>query len=370
MVRGPYFIRFKPAPMLITHLMSEFIGTFFLILTVSLCLQQSTTLGNFAPIGIGFMFCSLVFAFGYISSAVMNPAVGLSFWLLELLGTKKTILYAIVQVFSALCAAFMGWFLLGNGNGLWAPVPRSDSAVDIVRACMAEFVYTFGLMTMVLNVACSRQRDNQHYGLGLGFFVASGAFCVGSVSGAAFNPALATALQIVTCIAHDCRPVQYLWLYWIFPTLGTTAATFVFAAMHPVDLDEDGDYEEEDDEEDLDDEEDEDVEEDFYTNYFDGNNDERRTKQLPTGQGGTGSTKIDGNGGDFTNNLPPDNSGDSIKAKTPEGHANPTSLVGIAPNYSADGDAEKAFALPQLSEGHGERMLSGRDDDGAELSSG
>ena len=244
MPRRPRLIRYQPAPTLITHLMGEFVGTFFFVLTISLTLQQPEAVGGLAPIAIGFVFCSMVFSFGYISSAVFNPAVAIGLWVLELMDTVKTLLYIVTEVTAATSAGFIAWFLVGDGDGCKAPAPKTDKAVDIFRSGIAEFIYTFGLMSAVLHVACSRQRDNQHYGLGLGVFIAAGVFAIGGISGGAINPSVALGLQLPMCAAVDCRPARYFWLYWVFCIGGAVTASFVFALMHPVDVDDSDDEEE------------------------------------------------------------------------------------------------------------------------------
>ena len=60
---------------------------------------------------------------------------------------------------------------------------------DALRALVAEFLFTFALVYVVINVATAKlNADNSFYGLAIGFAVMSGAFAVGGTSGAAFNP--------------------------------------------------------------------------------------------------------------------------------------------------------------------------------------
>ena len=64
-----------------------------------------------------------------------------------------------------------------------------------------------------------------------GFTVLAGAFAVGSVSGALFNPAVAVAAVIL-----GMMPAQTIWLYVIAELLGGTLAAFVFRFLNPDDL--------------------------------------------------------------------------------------------------------------------------------------
>ncbi|MEY2412424.1 MAG: aquaporin [Acidobacteriaceae bacterium] len=62
-------------------------------------------------------------------------------------------------------------------------------------ARLAEFLFTFALVFVVLNVATSKgTSSNSFYGLAIGMTVMTGAFAVGSISGGAFNPAVAVGI--------------------------------------------------------------------------------------------------------------------------------------------------------------------------------
>jgi hypothetical protein len=75
--------------------------------------------------------------------------------------------------------------LLGYGPA----TPASTGGIGSML--VVEFLFTFALCYVVLNVATARgTARNSFYGLAIGFPVASGAFAVGSISGGAFNPGL------------------------------------------------------------------------------------------------------------------------------------------------------------------------------------
>ena len=63
---------------------------------------------------------------------------------------------------------------------------------------MVEFLFAFALVFVVLNVATTdATAGNSYYGLAIGFTVTAGAYAVGFVSGAAFNPAVAIGGLVV-----------------------------------------------------------------------------------------------------------------------------------------------------------------------------
>jgi aquaporin Z len=107
--------------------------------------------------------------------------------------------------------------------------PASSFLPPVVGAFLAEFLFTFALVYVVLNVATAKATDgNSYFGLAIGFTVLAGAFAVGQVSGAAFNPAVAIGASIVGQL-----PWSSLWLYLVAELLAGAAAAFVFKALNP-----------------------------------------------------------------------------------------------------------------------------------------
>jgi glycerol uptake facilitator-like aquaporin len=104
---------------------------------------------------------------------------------------KKALTYSVVQFLGGILGAAYSVLVHGKtGDGLAAPIPSDLSTFGVLRAIAAEVLVTFCLVTVVLQVACSRQKDNQFYGFAIGMTVLSGAMTVGGVSGGAFNPAI------------------------------------------------------------------------------------------------------------------------------------------------------------------------------------
>src|SRR5919202_530700 len=65
-------------------------------------------------------------------------------------------------------------------------------------ALLAEFLFTFALAYVVLNVATAAgTAGNSYYGLAIGFTVLTGAYAVGGVSGGVFNPAVAVGITVM-----------------------------------------------------------------------------------------------------------------------------------------------------------------------------
>lgn len=197
----------------------EAIGTFFLMLTIGLVVIEPGA-GAFAPLAIGSVLMVMVFAGGHVSGAHYNPAVTLGVFLRGKASGADVAVYWVAQVVGALLAAVAIQLL--TSTALIVPL-----AVDPVRALLAEFLFTFALVYVVLNVATARGNEgNSHYGLAIGFTVLAGAYSVGAISGGAFNPAVAVGL-----IALGIAPLASIWIYLVANLAGGAAAALVFNVL-------------------------------------------------------------------------------------------------------------------------------------------
>lgn len=208
----------------------EFIGTFLLVLTIPLSVISNAEV---APIAIGFMLTAMVFSFGYISGGHFNPMVSLSVFLCTREFTKvKLFVYCIAQMAGAFAAVF--YCVLIHGPQFPTPNPGLDMW-NMFRAFMAESVFTFILSSVVLHVACSKQKSNNFYGFAIGFAVLAGGLTCAPISGAAFNPAVATSLIVVRCLTLYCEAVASLWVYWLSELVGAGMAAVMYLALLNID---------------------------------------------------------------------------------------------------------------------------------------
>lgn len=200
----------------------EFLGAFFLVLTVGMTVYGANNPGDLAPLAIGSVLAVMVYAGGHISGGHYNPAISLAVYLRGKLSAQDLGLYWIAQLLGGVVAAFAAIYLQGG---------RSDSALEMdhARAFIAEFIFTFALCYVVLNVATANAtKGNSYFGLAIGFTVLAGAFAVGSISGGAFNPAVGLGQSIMNISAW-----ADLWVYVIAALLGGAVSAWVFKEAHP-----------------------------------------------------------------------------------------------------------------------------------------
>jgi aquaporin Z len=198
----------------------EFIGTFFLVFTVGMA---SKTAGTFAPLAIGAVLMVMVFAGGHVSGGHYNPAVSTAVLLRGKLSQAEYVPYVATQVLAGIVAALV---VIALGYDPATPIPTAGIGSMLV----VEFLFTFALAYVVLNVATAKSTEgNSFYGLAIGFTLATGIFAVGSISGGAFNPAVAVGATLMGVFSWS-----HIWIYLLANLLGGAAAAEAFRLIEPI----------------------------------------------------------------------------------------------------------------------------------------
>ena len=210
-------------------LLTELVGTFFLVLTIGLTASLG---GEVAPIAIGAVLVALVYMGGPVSGAHYNPAVTVALWMRGRLPASEIAPYVGVQVAGAALAALAVYAV--NGRPLTvAPAAETGPFAFF----LLELLFTFALVLVILNVATSRRTEgNDAYGLAIGLVVMGGAFAAGPVSGGAFNPAVALGPALVGAALGEGAAWAGLWVYLVAPASGGALAVFAFRVQNPGDV--------------------------------------------------------------------------------------------------------------------------------------
>ncbi|MEM7791773.1 MAG: aquaporin [Verrucomicrobiota bacterium] len=209
-------------------LTAEFIGTYFLYLIIGMC---STPPGAaaFTPLAVMIGLTALVYSCGHISKAHFNPATTVTYFCAGTHPGKAFFPYVFVIFLAAFCGAVTIHAL--NPEGL-KTVDAIE--VDLLKVIVAEFLFTFGLMWVILNVAIAEgTKGNQFYGLAIGAIVGAGAYAVGPISFAAFNPAVTFAL----CF-NGFIPWTVFVVYCFTQTFAAATAGLLFRYMKITNSDE------------------------------------------------------------------------------------------------------------------------------------
>jgi len=199
----------------------EFIGTFLFLLVIGLCAIEPGGAGAMAPLAIGTILMVMVYAGGHISGGHYNPAVTLGVWLRGKCQTKDVPFYMVAQILGA----FFGSLLAVKLRGNILIIPASPNALN---ALLAELIFTFALVYVVLNVATSKKTaGNSYYGLAIGFTVVTAAYSIGSISGCAINPAIAIGLTVM-----GLSKLSNLWIFIVANLAGGALAAIIFKIIN------------------------------------------------------------------------------------------------------------------------------------------
>ena len=202
---------------------TEFLGTLFLVLIIGL--SQN-------PIAIGLGLAVLVYMGAHISGAHYNPAVSLSMLINKQIQLKEFSFYVASQLLGSVVATYL---VVSLGNEDFNVVSNTS---DISRFFLAEILFTFLLVFVILNVALNKNlKGNQFYGLAIGLTVTAGAFSVGDISGAVFNPAVSFGPSFFSFIdpqvvGNDISSSDFFLYYLISGIIGSVVASYLYKKVY------------------------------------------------------------------------------------------------------------------------------------------
>jgi aquaporin Z len=182
----------------------EFFGTFFLVMVI--CMMSGSGNDPFSAMAAGVMLVAMTYAGFALSGAHFNPAVSVAIYLRGKLNSGDLLPYIVSQFLGGILAAMLAGFLL-TSESVDAIAPKE---LEIVPALIAEFLGTLLFVFVFLNLSSAKKTSgNSYYGLAIGFTFMAGLFTFGSISGGAFNPAIALGITMANLTSWET--------IWIFP---------------------------------------------------------------------------------------------------------------------------------------------------------
>jgi len=232
-------------PTSVSAFVAEFLGTFFLVLTVGLNILGHSSAG---PFSIAAALMSMIYALGDVSGAHFNPAVTVAVFGSrrdEGLSPGKAVAYIVVQILGGVAAAFAYTHiysgLVGPINlGPQLKVGGNETLKEMHtwnEVALAEIIYTFVLCFTVLTVAVSTTtKSTVMFGLAIGACVTIGGNAIGAISGGSLNPAVSFGLA----------DLEIAGKYALFEIIGAVLAAGIFFVTHESDVDKDAEDDAED----------------------------------------------------------------------------------------------------------------------------
>jgi aquaporin NIP len=198
---------------------AEFLGTYALVFagTGAIVIDQQTH-GTITHAGIaitfGLIVMSMIYTFGDISGAHLNPAVSVAFTIAKKFPAAQLAPYILAQILGAVSASFTLKVLFPSNQLLGATLPSGSD----IQSFILEFILTFFLMLVIINVATGSKEKGLFAGLAIGSVVGLEAMFAGPICGASMNPARSLAPALVS--GH----LEHLWIYLVATTSGAILA--------------------------------------------------------------------------------------------------------------------------------------------------
>lgn len=207
--------------------LAELIGTFALVFCGTGAIVINTETHNaITHVGIaitfGLIVMAMIYALGNISGAHLNPAVSIAFTIAKRFPLKQLLPYIVSQIVGALLASLTLKFLFPDNGSLGSTIPHGSA----VQSFVLEFLLTFFLMLVIINVATGSKELGMFAGLAIGSTVLLEAMFAGPVCGASMNPARSIAPAVVS------GQLEHLWVYIVAPVSGAIFAIPVWKFLN------------------------------------------------------------------------------------------------------------------------------------------
>jgi aquaporin Z len=198
---------------------SEIIGTFALVFcgTGAMVINDFTG-GTVTHVGVaitfGLIVMGMIYAFGDISGAHMNPAVTIGFAYAKKFPWKEVPAYVLAQLIGAFLASGILLYLFPESQTLGATLP----GLSALKVFIFEIILSFFLMVVIINVSTGSKEIGVVAGIAIGSVVLLEAMFAGPITGASMNPARSIAPAVVSGNIAD------LWIYILAPIIGCVLA--------------------------------------------------------------------------------------------------------------------------------------------------
>ncbi len=200
-------------------LLAEFLGTFTLVFAgTGAIVINAASHGAIGHAGIaltfGLVVLAMIYTFGDVSGAHLNPAVTLAFAAARRFAWRDVPGYLGAQISGALAASLLLRVLYPQDATLGATLPAGSE----MQSFVLEVVLTAILMLTILSVSTGAKEKGITAGIAIGGVVGLEAMFAGPACGASMNPARSLAPALVS--GH----LEHLWLYLVATVLGALIA--------------------------------------------------------------------------------------------------------------------------------------------------
>lgn len=223
--------------------LAEMLGTFVLTLmgcgsAVFAGIGIGTTGFGISTLGVAFAFglavVAMAYTIGNISGCHINPAITLGVWANGRMKGKEAGGYMIAQVIGAIIASAIIYLLVHTGNEAGIRAVFNDTTTtgansyldgNVVPAFIAEFIFTFIFVLVVLGTTDSKKGAGSFAGLAIGLTLVLVHIACIPITGTSVNPARSIGPAIFAAIQGDSTPISQIWLFIVAPFLGALCSS-------------------------------------------------------------------------------------------------------------------------------------------------
>lgn len=229
--------------------LAEMIGTFVLVLmgcgsAIFAGIGLGTTGYGVTTLGVAMAFglsvVAMAYTIGNISGCHINPAVTLGVWSSGRISGKDAGLYMLFQCIGAIIASTVLYTLVHTGNeaGIQSVFNNTTTTGansfmegNIIPAFLAELIFTFIFVLVVLGSTDSKKGAGNFAGLAIGLTLVLVHIACIPVTGTSVNPARSIGPAIFAAIEGNYLPISQLWLFIVAPFIGALLSSFVWKTI-------------------------------------------------------------------------------------------------------------------------------------------
>ncbi len=211
---------------------AELVGTYILVFAGCGAIVVESLTGAMGHVGIALVFglvvTAIIYTFGHVSGAHLNPAVTISFTFSKELSIKDAFYYILSQIIGGILAILsLALLFLEEAKSAkalayyGATLPRGSW----YQSFILELILTFILMLVIYGSAVHGKAIKSFAGIAIGFTVGVEAMFAGPITGASMNPARSIAPALIS------GNLSELWIYIVAPILGAVLAGIFFTKV-------------------------------------------------------------------------------------------------------------------------------------------
>ncbi len=185
------------------------------------------TLG--VALAFGLAVVAMAYTIGGISGCHINPAITLGVWLSKRMSGKDALMYMLFQVIGAFLGSAFIYALVSTGgsSGVTATGANSFGEGEMLQAFIAEAVFTFIFVLVVLGTTDEKKGAGNLAGLAIGLtLVLVHIVCI-PITGTSVNP----ARSIAPAVFQGGQALSQLWLFIVAPFVGAALSALVWKCL-------------------------------------------------------------------------------------------------------------------------------------------